>query len=84
MSKIIGKVSLYVFIILSSLIFALPLICLLRSSFMEKGQIFILPQEGIPKPFRWQNYKEALTVYPFGGMFNIFLLRQFFLNGPLL
>jgi multiple sugar transport system permease protein len=38
----------------------LPFIWLLRSSFMELGQIFILPPEWIPKPFRWQNYPEAL------------------------
>ncbi len=67
--RIIGKVLLYIFIILSSLIFALPFIWLLRSSFMETGQIFILPPEWIPKPFRWQNYKEALSVYPFGRYF---------------
>ncbi|MCX7846396.1 MAG: carbohydrate ABC transporter permease [Dictyoglomaceae bacterium] len=67
--KIIKKLLLYGFIILSSLIFALPFIWLLRSSFMETWQIFILPPEWIPKPFRWQNYKEALNVYPFGRYF---------------
>ncbi|MEN2984944.1 MAG: carbohydrate ABC transporter permease [Dictyoglomaceae bacterium] len=47
----------------------LPFIWLLRSSLMETWQIFILPPEWIPKPFRWQNYKEALRVYPFGRYF---------------
>ncbi len=67
--KIIRNIFLYSVIILSSLVFALPFVWLLRSSLMETWQIFILPPEWIPKPFRWQNYKEALSVYPFGRYF---------------
>lgn len=36
---------------------------------MEISQIFIIPVEWIPNPFRWQNYPEALTVVPFGLYF---------------
>ncbi|MGB9682186.1 MAG: carbohydrate ABC transporter permease [bacterium] len=55
----------YIFLILGSAVFMLPFVWLLRSSFMELGQIFIIPPEWIPKPFRWQNYVEALTAAPF-------------------
>lgn len=61
----IGKIITYIILILGSVIFMLPFIWLLRSSFMELGQIFILPPEWIPRPFRWQNYPEALTAAPF-------------------
>jgi len=67
--EFIKRLLLYVVIFLSSIIFALPFAWLVRSSFMETGQIFILPPEWIPKPFRWQNYPEALSVYPFGRYF---------------
>jgi multiple sugar transport system permease protein len=48
-----------------SLLMMLPLAWLVRSSFMEMGQIFIFPPEWIPQPFRFENFPEALTVIPF-------------------
>ena len=51
--------------ILISLLMMLPLAWLVRSSFMEMGQIFIFPPEWIPQPFRFENFPEALTVIPF-------------------
>ena len=48
-----------------SLLMMLPLAWLVRSSFMEMGQIFIFPPEWIPNPLRLENYPEAMTVIPF-------------------
>ncbi len=42
-----------------------PLLWLVRSSFMGLSQIFIFPPEWIPDPWRWDNYPEALTTIPF-------------------
>ena len=39
-----------------SLLMMLPLVWLVRSSFMEMGQIFIFPPEWIPNPLRLENY----------------------------
>ncbi|GLQ56200.1 carbohydrate ABC transporter permease [Devosia nitrariae] len=58
-----------------SLLMMLPLAWLVRSSFMEMGQIFIFPPEWIPQPFRFENFPEALTVIPF---------FQYFLNTMLI
>ncbi|KKB11372.1 sugar ABC transporter ATP-binding protein [Devosia geojensis] len=51
--------------IVISLLMMMPLAWLVRSSFMEMGQIFIFPPEWIPQPFRFENFPEALTVIPF-------------------
>ena len=65
-SKVISKIIIYLILLVASVSFLLPFIWLVRSSFMDIGQIFILPPEWIPRPFRWQNYPEALTAVPFG------------------
>lgn len=48
----------------------MPLLWLVRSSFMDIGQIFISPPQWIPRPWLWSNYPEAFTTIPF--------LRYFF------
>jgi multiple sugar transport system permease protein len=67
--RYINKILLYAVLLVSSFIFSLPFIWLIRSSLMDTGQIFILPPQWIPNPFRWQNFSEALSVYPFGRYF---------------
>ena len=49
----------------------IPLIWMIRSSFMGMQQIFIFPPEWIPTPWVFTNYPEALTTVPF---------IQYFLN----
>ncbi|MDI3473379.1 MAG: multiple sugar transport system permease protein [Thermotogaceae bacterium] len=64
--KTIKKIIIYLILISASISFLLPFAWLIRSSFMDIGQIFTLPPEWIPRPFYWQNYPEALTSVPFG------------------
>jgi len=52
-------------LLIGAIIYVLPFAWLLRSSFMTTSQIFKVPIQWIPKPFRWQNYPEALTAMPF-------------------
>jgi len=59
------KIFIYILLFFGAVISSLPFMWLIRSSFMEMGQIFIFPPEWIPRPFTWQNYPEALTVVPF-------------------
>jgi multiple sugar transport system permease protein len=47
-------------------IMALPFVWLVISSFKPQEKIFLFPPEWIPRPFRWQNYVEALVYKPFG------------------
>jgi len=67
--KGIWRVFIYTVLISGAAIAFFPFVWLIRSSFMEMSQIFIIPPEWIPRPFAWQNYPEALTVVPFGLYF---------------
>ena len=42
---------------------------MIRSSLMDMSQIFTMPPIWIPKPIKFSNYKEALTMLPFGRYF---------------
>lgn len=55
----------YALLIAGSLMFLLPLLFTLTSSFKTNGQIMEIPPRWIPNPFHWQNYPEALTYIPF-------------------
>lgn len=64
--KLIKKVIIYIMLLGLGLTFILPLVWMIRSSFMNITQIFILPPEWIPNPFTFSNYTEATTMAPFG------------------
>jgi multiple sugar transport system permease protein len=59
----------YVLVILMSIGYLMPLVWMIRSSFMELTQIFELPPKILPDPFRFQNYLDAMTIVPFGKYF---------------
>lgn len=62
--KIAYKIFIYLLLIGGALFSLLPLYWLIRSSFMELAQIFVVPPIWIPNPIRWENYVQALTVIP--------------------
>ncbi|RUT43426.1 carbohydrate ABC transporter permease [Paenibacillus anaericanus] len=59
----------YVALISISVLFIVPFIWLIRSSLMDLSQIFTMPPEWIPEPFKWDNFQRALTVLPFDTFF---------------
>jgi multiple sugar transport system permease protein len=61
----IGALSAYVLLLIGSVVMLIPLVWLVRSSFMGLSQIFIFPPEWIPDPWQWDNYPKALTTIPF-------------------
>lgn len=65
-SKQIKHLIIYIILFGLGISFVLPLFWMIRSSFMEIGQIFIIPPEWIPKPFTLGNFAEAVTMAPFG------------------
>lgn len=65
----IARGFIYCALILFSIFCCIPFFWLVRSSFMNIGQIFEMPPVWIPKPFTLSNYKEALTILPFGTYF---------------
>ena len=60
-----GALSAYLLLLTGSVVMLIPLVWLVRSSFMGLGQIFIFPPEWVPDPWRWDNYPKALTTIPF-------------------
>ncbi len=60
-----GRVVTYLLLIFGSIVMLIPFVWLVRSSFMELGQIFIIPPEWIPRPFTFMNYVDAFTAVPF-------------------
>ena len=59
----------FVVLLIGSLVYLMPFLWLIRSSLMSTGQIFKMPLEWIPKPFKWDNYRQALTAMPFAKYF---------------
>lgn len=64
-----SNIFLYVILTLLSLLFLLPFVWMVRSSFMSLSKIFVMPPIWLPNPVRWKNYMEAFTVVPFGRYF---------------
>lgn len=60
-----GKVFIYLFLIVGAVVCLFPFYWMLRSSFMDLGQIFVLPPIMIPDPFVTTNYPDALEVMPY-------------------
>ncbi|MCY4483766.1 MAG: carbohydrate ABC transporter permease [Spirochaetaceae bacterium] len=60
-----GALCAYALLLTGSVVMLIPLVWLVRSSFMGLGQIFIFPPEWIPDPWQWDNYPKALTTIPF-------------------
>ncbi len=59
------KLVVYLLCLLGSAVMLLPLVWLVRSSFMGLSQIFVFPPEWLPNPWRFDNYPKALTTIPF-------------------
>lgn len=83
--EFINLLIIYILVIFGALFCVLPFIWLVRSALMDISQIFIMPPEWIPQPFRWQNFPEALTSIPFGQYFiNTIIIVLFVEAGVLL
>lgn len=65
----LGALGVYLLLLGGSVVMLIPLVWLVRSSFMGLNQIFIFPPEWLPDPWRWDNYPKALTTIPFARYF---------------
>ena len=83
--KNISGIILYIVLVLGAILCLVPLYWLIRSSLMSIAQIFRLPPLWIPKPFRWRNYKDALTILPFHRFFiNTIVITSISMAGVLI
>jgi multiple sugar transport system permease protein len=55
----------YIFLVLFSLVMALPFFWLLTTSLKQEYQVFLYPPQWIPKPLMVSNYVTVLTKVPF-------------------
>jgi len=63
--KLTGRGIIYFLLVAGSIVFMIPFFWMLSTSLKAgQAQIFAFPPQWIPKEFRWQNYTEALTLFP--------------------
>ncbi len=67
--RFVSRTVTYLLLVIGSAAMLIPLVWLVRSSFMSLDQIFLFPPEWIPRPWRLQNYPDALDVAPFARYF---------------
>lgn len=60
-----SRIVVYLFLIVGSLVCLFPFYWMLRSSFMDIGQIFVMPPLLFPDPVVTTNYRDALEVMPY-------------------
>lgn len=56
---------LYLLLILSAILFILPLFWMISTSLKSTGEIFSIPPQWIPETLEWGNYIEAVNSFPF-------------------
>ena len=59
--RFVGYGLLYIGLLLFGFVAVMPFIWMVRSSFMEIKQIFIMPPQWIPDPFTLDNYVQVFT-----------------------
>ena len=67
--KKMSKGIIYIILLFISFVCLVPFYWMIRSSLMDMSQIFTMPPIWIPNPIKFSNYKEALTMLPFGRYF---------------
>lgn len=67
--KKFSKSIIYIILFFISFVCLVPFYWMIRSSLMDMSQIFTMPPIWIPNPIKFSNYKEALTMLPFGRYF---------------
>lgn len=83
--RIVSRVGTHALLLCGALVTLAPFLWLLRSSLMDGSQIFAVPPEWIPRPFRWGNFKEALTSEPFGRyLVNTLTIELFVVTGTVI
>ena len=58
------RLSIYIALVVLSLVFLVPLLWIVTTSFKEQGQVFVYPPQWLPDPWRWDNYPEAMQRAP--------------------
>lgn len=64
-----GRVATYAVLIMGAVTMLIPFLWMLSTSLMDDLEVYSYPPKLLPDRFRWENYREALTMLPFGRFF---------------
>jgi len=68
-SGFFNKLLLYAVLSVMALSMLTPFVWMVSTSLMGELEVYQYPPKFIPEKFLWSNYKEALTLLPFGRFF---------------
>ncbi|ACQ79728.1 binding-protein-dependent transport systems inner membrane component [Beutenbergia cavernae DSM 12333] len=84
-TRLAARIAVHVLLAAVGLASVVPLLWLLRSAFMDQGQIFRIPPQWLPDPVVWDNFSRALAAESFGRYFlNTLLLVVLIVPGTVL
>lgn len=63
--KRIERTLTYAILVFLSALILVPLVWMVSTALKERKQIFTYPPEWVPSPALWNNFSEAMTVFPF-------------------
>lgn len=66
---LLGRTATYVILIVGAATMLIPFLWMISTSLMTNSEVYTYPPKIIPDRFLWENYREALTVLPFGRFF---------------
>lgn len=78
--KTASKITFYTFVIIISLVWILPFILMINTSFKDQSQIILNSIFNLPKPYITSTYYEAFNALDFGSSFFVSLMVTIFSN----
>jgi multiple sugar transport system permease protein/sn-glycerol 3-phosphate transport system permease protein len=61
----LGRILTYMLLIGGAIVIMVPFFWMISTSLKKQWDVYLFPPVWIPNPPQWQNYVQALTVYPF-------------------
>jgi multiple sugar transport system permease protein len=66
---LLGRAATYAILIIGAATMLIPFLWMVSTSLMTNSEVYDYPPKLIPDRFLWENYREALTMLPFGRFF---------------
>jgi multiple sugar transport system permease protein len=73
-----GQFLVYASLLALALSMLVPFIWMIATSLMDEREVYSFPPKFIPEQLLWSNYKQAVTLLPFGRFFLNMLIVSFF------
>lgn len=76
--RAVGRFLVYAGLLALALSMLVPFIWMVATSLMDEREVYSFPPKFIPEQILWSNYKQALTLLPFGRFFLNTVIVSFF------